>query len=178
MELSRLIAILLLACDAISHAHARGAVHGALDPSRIVIGRDGSVSVEDTGPVPRLVSAAYLSTEQAWNRRADFSPRTDVHAFGGMLFAILTSRAPHEQPSFDLQLASARQGLVQPAQAVCPNRTLPAALCRIASRALSASPADRHASIDLLKQDLERFLRSLPTPAAVAETGSLPALSA
>jgi hypothetical protein len=50
---------------------------------------------------------------------------------------------------------------VKPPQELCPDRQLPAALCRIASRALSASPADRYPSIALLKQDLERFMCSM-----------------
>jgi len=160
-ELSRLIAIMLQVCDAVAVAHGRGVVHGMLEPSCVVLGDDDAVAVQSTGTQLRLVSAAYFSTEQAWGRRASFDARTDVQGIGGMLFTILTQRAPHEQPSFDLELASARRGLVKAPQELCPDRTLPAWLCRITSRALAASPADRYPSIALLKQDLERFMGSL-----------------
>lgn len=174
-ELSRLIAIMLRVCDAVALAHARGVIHGTLDPSSIVLGDDDAVAVQSAGTQLRLVSAAYFSTEQAWGRRADIDARTDVQGIGGILFTILTLRAPHEQPSFDLELAAARRGVTEPPQELCPDRPLPAALCRIASRALAASPAERYPSVALLKQDLERFMCSFPTP--VNRSGS-PALKA
>lgn len=172
VELSRLIAIVLKVCDAVGLAHARGVIHGTLDPSSVVIGGDGAVAVQSPGTQLRLVSAAYFSTEQAWGRRADIDARTDVQGIGGMLFTILTQRAPHEQASFDLELASARCGVVKPPQELCPDRPLPAALRRIASRALSASPTDRYPSIALLKQDIERCVASARYSAGVAAAGA------
>jgi serine/threonine protein kinase len=161
-ELPQLIETVLLACDAIAHAHGRGVFHGALNPSSIAHDGSGVVSVRGGSQDLERSSPAYFSTEQAWGRRADFDARTDVYAFGAILFAILTGRAPHEQPTVELQLASARSGVQRAPQALCPERALPPELCRISSRALSASRNDRYPSIAMLKRDLELFMRTLP----------------
>src|SRR5687767_811255 len=104
------------------HMHARGRIHGALTPSCVFLSRDDEVSVSQPGLAPALAQVAYSSPEQAWSRSHDLDARTDVHAFGGMLFLILTQRAPHTSsgdPS--LELASARSGLVSSPQALCPH---------------------------------------------------------
>lgn len=158
-QLLPLIEIVVRACDAVTHMHARGRIHGALTPSCIVIGRDGQVSVSQPGLPPELASVAYHSPEQAWGRSGDLDARTDVHAFGGMLFLILTQRAPHGRDGdSSLELASARSGLVGNPQALCPDRAMPRKLCGIAMRALAANPSDRYPSLGLLKQDLARFV--------------------
>ena len=168
-ELGRLIETVLLACDAVAHAHARGVIHGALNPSSIVHDGSGVVSGYGGGRDLQLGSPAYFSTEQAWGRRANFDARTDVYSFGAILFAILTGRGPHEQDTLELELASARRSIVRDPRALCPERSLPPALCLIALRALSASPTDRYPSIAILKQNLELFMRSLPASAPVAK---------
>ena len=170
-ELSRLIETVLLACDAIAHAHARGVIHGALNPSNIAHDGSGMVSVRGGSGDLQHSSPAYFSTEQAWGRRADFDARTDVYAFGAILFAVLTGRAPHDQATVELQLASARSGVQRAPQALCPERALPPELCRISSRALAASRSDRYPSIAMLKRDLELFTHGL---ALLIPTGCTP----
>lgn len=156
-ELSWLIEIVLLACDVVARSHARGVIHGALNPSRIEHDGEGGVSVSGGCGELQADSSAYFSTEQAWGRRADFDARTDVYAFGGMLYAILTLRAPHDHASTELQLSSAQRGVVCAPQALCPERLLPPELCRIASRALATNACERYPSIAMLRQDLERL---------------------
>jgi serine/threonine protein kinase len=158
-QLLPLIEIVLRACDAVMHMHARGRIHGALTPSCVVLSRDGEISVSQPGLPPEPALVAYSSPEQAWGRSRDLDARTDVHAFGGILFLILTQRAPHASygdPS--LELASARRGLVSNPQALCPHRALPRKLCDIAMRALAADPSERYPSLGLFQQDLARFV--------------------
>ena len=111
-----------------------------------------------------------MAPEQAWGRRQDFDARTDVYGIGGILYAILTRTAPHDGGSASADLALAKCGTVCAPREVCPERSLPPALCRIALRALSANPSDRHPSVEVLKHDIEHFLAARQ-PVATRCTG-------
>ena len=153
-ELERLLVVVVRVCDTMS-SHGRGLIGCDLQPHNVLIGSRGQVHVtQECG----RGAAAYMAPEQAWGRRADLDARTDVYGIGGLLYAILTRVAPHDGGSAGADLALARGGTVCAPQLACPQRSMPPGLCRIALRALSANPSERHPTVEILKQDIERFL--------------------
>jgi hypothetical protein len=140
--------------SALAAAHARGIVHRDLKPANIMLTKSGvklldfglSRSPEDvhaTAEWERMGTPAYMAPEQFDGRPAD--ARTDIYAFGLVLFEMATGRTPSSKP---------------PA-------VLPAAIDRLVNRCLEADPDDRWQSA----RDLEWELKSVLTVPATARAG-------
>src|SRR5499426_4767101 len=122
-------------CEALEAAHEKGIVHRDLKPANVKITPDGKVKVLDfglakaldTGPSnmtlsdsPTMLSeslsgmivgtAGYMSPEQARGRPAD--QRSDVFAFGCVLFEMLTGQQAFQGEDVSDVLASVIKGNV------------------------------------------------------------------
>lgn len=101
----------------------------------------------------------YMSPEQA---RGDFNgidERTDVFLLGGILYKILTQRAPYHGDNIYQLIYQAQQADIQPPEVVSEFDT-PAKLSDIAMKALEKEPEKRYQSVTDFKNDVEEFLQS------------------
>ncbi len=177
--LATTLEVLLRVCDAIAYAHHRGVVHRDLKPSNIMIGEFGEVYVVDWGIAMRLDdrrvpdepadttlgTPSYMAPEQI-EAPDSVDERADIYCLGGLLYYVLTGRAPHHGKAPIARMTVALYGRIQPPEQVVDDPRLPAALVRVCRKALSVDPEDRHDSVRSFRRDLEAFLRgawALPT---------------
>jgi len=131
---------------ALAAAHARGIVHRDLKPANIMLTKSGvklldfglsrsSHDAHATAEWERMGTPAYMAPEQFDGRTTD--ARTDIYAFGLVLFEMATGKRLSSDPA----------------------TALPPALDRLLKRCLEAEPDDRWQSA----RDLEWELKSVLT---------------
>jgi serine/threonine-protein kinase len=167
--------------EGLAAAHDRGIVHRDLKPANIKVRTDGVVKVLDFGlakaldPVgaaassdsnsPTVLSptfrsglsqhgvilgtAAYMSPEQAKGKAVD--KRTDIWAFGCVLFEMLTGKAAFPGDNITDILAAVVRG--EPDWSMLPVDT-PASLQRLLHRCLTKEPKDRLSDIGVARLEI------------------------
>ncbi|MEM7247968.1 MAG: protein kinase [Acidobacteriota bacterium] len=176
------IGLILQACEAVSHAHARGIVHRDLKPDNILVDESGRVRVLDFGiaramnepddATTRLTmvgdvvgTLSYMSPEQACGRSDDVDERSDVYSLGVVAYELLSGHLPHDLR--DLPLADAL-GHIRDLEADSLGATGGAEagdLDVIVAKALEKDSDRRYASVADLAADLRRYLRHEPIEA-------------
>jgi eukaryotic-like serine/threonine-protein kinase len=172
IPLAEALAIAKQIGEALAAAHDQGIVHRDLKPANVKVREDGMVKVLDFG-LARLVlpetsgvgasavsqsptlttpamtqagvilgTAAYMSPEQAKGRTAD--KRSDVWAFGAVLYEMLTGRRPFEGEDLSDTLANVLKS--EPDWAALP-ADVPPQIRALIQRCLAKDPRLRVADI-------------------------------
>lgn len=105
----------------------------------------------------------YMSPEQACECYDELTAATDIYALGGILYCILTGRAPRPKTSREELIRLARSGIVEAPSTHL--RHLPKALEAICLKALAREPQGRYASATDLATDVSRWLGDEPVTA-------------
>jgi Tol biopolymer transport system component len=190
------LAIARQIAEALEAAHEQGIIHRDLKPANVKVKADGTVKVLDFGlakaldPKPAsaalensptitspamtgagiiLGTAAYMSPEQARGRVVD--KRTDVWAFGAVLYEMLTGRRAFEGEDASMTLAAVMKS--DPDYAALP-RDLPPQVRTCVTRCLHKDPRQRIRDMGDVRLLLEGVFEAAPANAAPAPTAPRP----
>ena len=172
------------AARGLAAAHEQRLVHRDLKPENLFITRDERVKILDfglakivqpeppgqgSGPAPTIDgvtvsravvgTAGYMSPEQALGEAVDL--RTDVFAFGAVLFEMLAGRRafePATSPARWLEIVTE-----EPPDLGAPGWNVPAGLARIVRRCLAKRPDERYQDAGALLRICRRRTRGRRT---------------
>ncbi len=191
-ELNRLIEIATQIARGLEEAHAKGVVHRDIKPANIMVTSRSQVVLMDFG-LARIASTAskltregatvgtsfYMSPEQATGEELDH--RTDIWAFGVVLYEMATGKAPFQGEYEQAVLYSVVHDAPEPISAV--RSGLPPALQRIVEKYLAKQARERyHSATDLLaaleelKRQVETGTRDIGVAASADERPSIAVL--
>ena len=172
--------------DGLAHAHSRGILHRDMKPANILVTDDGRPMLldfnlaEDVKRVPEGGSAGagiggtfpYMAPEHLGafrdgRRDTPVDARSDLFAFGVIVFEMLTGRAPFPlydtlrgHPAVIRSMIADRQGPPPSVRALNP--AVSPAVESIVRRCLEPDPARRYQSALDLAEDLDRHLAHRP----------------
>ncbi len=180
------IAAVLVArmAEAIAHAHKHGVIHRDLKPANVILrptGNSGQSGHSTDCPFqPRVTdfglakvlheirnehtltgsaeigSTSYMAPEQVLGQNDAIGPCTDIHALGAILYRILAGQAPFTGRSREEVQRKIVHETPPSLRTIRPD--VPEQLAIVCEKCLRKEPANRYASADELKSDLERFL--------------------
>jgi serine/threonine-protein kinase len=189
-DLATILKIFEGVADGLAKAHASGILHRDLKPDNLMVTHDGQVKVLDFGlakllspphddmpqtrdtgittPGSIMGTPSYMSPEQARGKTAEIDSRSDIFAFGCVLFEALTgAKAFRGEDPVDTLIKIVRD----PAPSLTAiNADLPHDLERIVRLCLEKDPDDRFQSIKDVAIELRAVRRELSNPTGTDDT--------
>jgi len=158
LPLARAKRLAMQVAEALGYAHSQGIVHRDIKPDNIMVLPDHRVKVTDFGIARilapdtslqtiattgmRMGTPLYMAPEQIEGKKID--GRTDIYAFGAMLYHMVTGRPPFA--SSDALAVAVKHLQEQPLPPSEINPATPDAWDALILKALAKDPADRFQS--------------------------------
>lgn len=176
IPLKKVLDIAVQLTEGLAAAHERGIVHRDLKPDNVFLTRDGRVKILDfglakltwpeasydgqTGVSKRfgteagtiLGTVGYMSPEQVRGERTDH--RSDIFAFGAILYELLSGRRAFEGPTGVEKMNAILNEDPLPIR----ERSVPVPLLWVTERCLAKDPRKRYGATVDLNQDLHNLL--------------------
>lgn len=191
----QILQLVVTVCDALQYAHNQLVIHRDIKPSNILIDASGAPRLLDFGIAKllptdgvdnqqtrtewRALTPLYASPEQIGNQ--PISTAADVYGVGLLLYRLLTGCLPYTPTSDhprDIENAILSTPAELPSSAVNRSdnpvsaqrssrqkKALRGDLDTILLKALRKEPERRYATIDALREDIQRYLGQLPISA-------------
>jgi methionyl aminopeptidase len=170
-------------CRGMEHAHRNGLIHRDLKPDNVLLSGTGEAKVTDFGLIKALSSApdlstpatrlnemplpertltlvstamgtpAYMSPEQ-WRDSGNVGARTDIYAFGVMLYEMLCGERPFDEGGEDPGLIKVRHLEVEPPRPAEANSHIPKVMCDLIMGCLNKNPDKRPPSFAVVENQL------------------------
>lgn len=162
--------------EALDCAHARGVVHRDLKPSNVMLATDGHVKVMDFGVAKQLSGApsaltitgqivgtmSYMSPEQIHG--FDVDSRSDVFAFGLLLYEMVSGVHPFERGSPITTASAILSAAEKPLEE--RRRDVPPLLAHIVSRCLEKDRNRRYQSLRDVQIELSTLVEGTASSSA------------
>jgi eukaryotic-like serine/threonine-protein kinase len=178
MPVGEAIRIMLLCARGIARAHAAGIVHRDLKPANIFLRRTGEAggetpkvldfgiskiadTIEPNSAITKtgtlLGTPFYMAPEQVHAREVD--DRTDVYAFGVILYQLVAGRLPFQATTYSSLLVKILTDVPKPLESLVSD--LPSGFGPLVRRAMAREPSARFQTMRELIVALERLEAAL-----------------